>query len=186
MQVGTPERIVHCGVEMDGGHIGCIRCPYGLPGDRLWVKETFNIGRVLPIYKAGSPDGSPPSECTDDWNRPDVDRWRPSIHMPRVASRITLEVVSVRVEKLQQISDRDAFAEGIEMVRGPQPASHGVPGLAPTFKHYTNPHFKNGTGIGPADSYRTLWESINGPDSWDANPWVWVVQFKRLEKDNGR
>lgn len=130
-----------------------LKCKYGLPGDRLWVKETFNIGRVAPIYKADNPDGLPPSECTDDWNRPGVDRWRPSIHMPRVASRITLEVVSVQVERLQEISEADAIAEGCG-------------------RH------ENGTLA--VIEYSRLWDEINGPGSWAANPWVWVLEFQRV------
>jgi len=81
-------------------------------------------------------------------------QWKPSIHMPRWASRINLEVVSVRVERLQNISEDDALAEGITLVE---------------------------RGTSPVDQFKKLWESINGPGSWEANPWVWVVEFKRIE-----
>ena len=91
--------------------------------------------------------------------------WRPSIHMPRWASRITLEVTGVRVERLQDISEADAYAEGIEQTDFIEEAEHQEPA----------------TGAPPGRyAYRALWESINGPDSWTANPWVWAVEFKRI------
>jgi len=125
----------------DGEHPQ-MRCPYGKPGDRLWVRETWcpDVEPYTFRYKA---DGDEPLE-----------RWRPSIHIPRWASRITLEVVSVRVERLQNISEDDALAEGITLVE---------------------------RGTSPVDQFNKLWESINGPGSWEANPWVWVVEFKRIE-----
>lgn len=133
------------GVTKHGGPIdnrGWLHCPYGKTGDRLWVRETWcpDVEPYTFRYKA---DGGEPLE-----------RWRPSIHMPRWASRITLEVVSVRVERLQDISEEDALAEGITLVE---------------------------RGTSPVDQFNKLWESINGPGSWEANPWVWVVSFKRIE-----
>lgn len=127
-------------------------CPYGAPGDRLWVRETHMDLGACYLYRA---DGNAEQE------RALVapgQRWRPAIHMPRAASRITLEVTGVRVERLQEISDSDAFAEGIQ-----QCSDEGLP--------------SDGTARG---TYRALWESINGPGSWDANPWVWVVEFRRV------
>ena len=87
--------------------------------------------------------------------------WRPSIHMPRAASRITLEVTGVRVERLQDISEADAIAEGCGM-------------LKPYSDHWQHRDVAK-------EEYRLLWESINGPGSWDANPWVWVIEFRRVE-----
>lgn len=124
-------------------------CPYGTPGDRLWVRETFapadsddaRAGRWE--YRADNPD-------------PLCMKWKPSIFMPRSASRLTLEVTGVCVERLQQISEADAKAEGVGYHVG-----------------------------GPVLAYRTLWKSINGAGSWKANPWVWVVTFKRIEAGNG-
>lgn len=130
-------------------------CPYGRIGDRLWVRETWAhrrwmIGDASPnpttIYRADS----------DDLNG--CDRWRPSVHMPRWASRITLEVVSVRVERLHGISEEDAVAEGVEML----PVGRDI-------------------GKQAALSFAVLWQSINGLGSWDDNPWVWVVEFKRIK-----
>jgi hypothetical protein len=168
-------------------------CPYGKPGDRLWVRETWQIadwndaGEPCIRYAADLAVRWPalPMESTDwaqdTWaalSDPDnvlIDgraadrRWRSSIHMHRWASRITLEVTGVRVERLQDISEEDAIAEGIELVPGPEPY--------PMWMDYSKP----GTRIScPIESYRTLWESINGPGSWSANPWVWAIDFRRL------
>lgn len=132
-----------------------IRCPYGQPGDRLWVRETWardsEDGALF--YRADVGSGNE----ADDWQRNIDDgangyRWRPSIHMPRDVSRITLEVTGVRVERLQEISGADAVAEG---VRSRLPDN----------------------GIAVAE-YRDLWEAINGAESWSANPWVWVIEFE--------
>ncbi len=181
-----------------------VHCPYGAVGDRLWVREAWQevhplqvaAGRYSREGRAGIP-GPPPvdyrviyradgeypaihhdhpdgthvaehpyralcigSECRlalshhAEGRRPGY--WTPSIHMPRWASRLTLEITSVRVERLQDISEADAIAEG---VRGNASGPYGCEGLI--------------------EDYADLWESINGPGSWDANPWVWVVEFKR-------
>lgn len=133
-----------------------VKCPYGQPGDRLWVREAFQFSSDYPLYRAddeaGHIDGG----------------WRPSIHMPRWASRITLEVTGVRVERLQDISEADAVAEGIEPT---------MPNPGPwNWKDY----LAEGCHTHAILSYKTLWESINGPGSWDKNPLVWVVEFRRL------
>lgn len=123
------------------------------PGDRLWVREAwapcrdFESGLRSAIHRAGPwRNGKEPSA-----------KWKPSIHMPRWASRITLEVVAVRVERLQDISDDDIRAEGV------------TPDVATD--HVRGPYYT---------AWAALWRSINGPDSWAANPWVWVVEFKRI------
>lgn len=136
--------------------------PYGQPGDRIWVRETFcledNGHKEWPIFRA---DGTVlPQRPTT--RKPA--RWTPSIHMPRWASRILLEIISVRVERLNDCSDADAVAEGI----GLNPSAIGM--------KLTNP---------PGESmaiamYHALWDSINGAGSWADNPWVWVVEFKRV------
>ena len=98
--------------------------------------------------------------------------------MPRWASRITLEITSVRVERLQDISEADAMAEGI--VECPIPADDEGPRR---IGYMVGPDDgKSGLSVTPIQAYRDLWESINGPDSWTTNPWVWVVEFKRLQK----
>lgn len=142
-----------------------LKCPYGQPGDRLWVRETWAPCIGGPCH----PDNPTLYRATE----PDADKltWKPSIHMPRWASRLTLEVVAVRVERLQEISEEDAKAEGIAYSPGTYPAQR--------FWH----HYGAGCNPGyltPQESFRTLWESINGHGSWEQNPWVWVVEFKRI------
>ena len=141
-------------------------CPYGQPGARLWVRETWAYH--LQALSASNHELSGPwVYCADGHTQHRLcDRWRPSIHMPRAASRITLEITGVRVERLQNISEADAIAEGIE--RGNC-----------NWRDYMDHPFNDFTN--PRRSYRSLWESINGLESWAANPWVWVVEFKRVE-----
>ncbi len=141
-----------------------VPCPYGVPGDRLWVKETHlyvgpGSGSDLPSYREerAKREHHKPENC---WYRADGDRdvvWTPSIHMFRGLSRITIEVTDVRVERLQDISEADAKAEGVERHR---PATI-------VDRAYRVP-------------YQTLWGSINGAGSWDANLWVWAISFRRL------
>lgn len=137
-------------------------CRYGQPGDRLWVRETWSQdgrggtdaeGRDAVYYRA-------------DFPHPDVWEgfWKPSIHMPRWASRITLEVTSVRVTRLQEISDKDARAEG-----------------CPGWYHESYPDQGEPDAKRPTEEFAELWESINGAGSWDLNPWVWVIEFKRID-----
>lgn len=136
-------------------------CPYGQPGERLWVRETFN----------SSADCRPPvaepfiyaADLNSDGRTKWAAKWKPSIHMPRVASRILLEITAVRVERLQAISRADIRAEGLECP--PELASDDV---SPNYRDWY------------PKAWRELWESINGTDSWNANPWVWVVEFKRV------
>ena len=131
-----------------------IVCKYGKIGDRLWVKETYAVygeNSIIPYeYKANF------KETIDKfW------KWKPSIFMPRKASRITLEIINIRVERLNDISEQDAIAEGVTI--------------------------NNLKFIGLDESkinriaYKLLWESINGQGSWEQNPWVWVIEFKRVE-----
>lgn len=138
-------------------------CPYGQPGDRLWVREAwFDAASALHscvLYRA-----------SDD-HQGNAVTWRPSIHMPRWASRITLEITSVRVEPLQAISDADCIAEGIERY------SDGCGWKRGALQGDQN--LVDRTAF-PRLAYQSIWESIHGPDSWAANPWVWVVEFRRL------
>lgn len=139
-------------------------CPYGQPGDRLWVRETWAQPATLDpgptVYRADYPacvpaqyENVPPAEEIT---------WKPSIHMFRKDSRILLEVTGVRVERLQDISEGDAVAEGWprrpEVSDDPQVHADAA-----------------------RDWYMDLWEQINGVGSWAANPWVWVVEFRRIE-----
>lgn len=160
--------------EHEPVHVIYRACPYGQPGDRLWVRETFRrdldrMNRCKVVeYRADDAVllASPGPGGAFDF--PDLG-WRPSIHMPRWASRITLEITGVRVERLQNISEDDAKAEG---AWGPDDS----------IVNQVAAHFKcEPTGTHPSLAYRMVWEQINGAGSWEANPWVWAVEFKRVE-----
>lgn len=163
-------------------------CPYGEPGDRLWARETWadvntDSGPAI-AYRA---DGDL-RFCSDDAFPVEYERypggkfsmwsadlfaghpghaWRPSIHMPRWAARILLEVVSVRVERLNEINGLDALAEGLIDLGIPESRWHWDASAAEGF-------------FAPWRAFRALWESINGEGSWKQNPFVWVVEFRRL------
>lgn len=158
---GTPRRVVP-----NGGPSESICCPYGQPGDRLWVRETWAAPHALDGH---TPRFMPPT--TRVHYAASEDRggllWRASIHMPRWASRILLEIADVRIERLQDISEDDAQAEGLE--------------YSERFEGYCIGEAEHYNSHDPRLSYASLWESINGPDSWAANPWVWVVTFRRVE-----
>lgn len=144
----------------------CIRCPYGVPGDRLWVRETW--------AKPGEVGDS--IEYRADNDDPLAGRWRPSIHMPRWASRITLEVTGVRVERLQDISEDDARAEGIrEVTKDGVVKKYCVYDLG---DHSSTPWDQMPRRAVAA--YAALWNDINGKGAFLSNPWVWVVEFRRL------
>jgi hypothetical protein len=138
-------------------------CKYGQPGDRLWVRETFTVCADSNIFYRA--DGKP-----DPW---DGVEWKPSIHMPRRASRITLEITGVRVERLNDISEEDAISEGTEN-RSDLAWGHGGQG---------NDMARWAVEHGHRYGFLHLWESINGEGSWALNPWVWVVEFKRVSAD---
>ena len=181
-------------------------CPYGQPGDRLWVREAWKYadwteqGEPFIQYRADGAEliGDFPEEwadrLSDEWallsepanyqidNRAADRRWRPSIHMPRWASRIDLEVVSVRVERVQEISHTDCMAEGVRIytfeATGDHPRMYGfITDADGPDEHGTAPHHSS------KDAYAKLWDSINAKRgySWESNPWVWVVEFKRVK-----
>lgn len=160
-----------------------VACPYGQPGDRLWVRESFwafgrwetrfdpKKGRDAQTFIDMTAECGKAYQFTDQMPEREkatlstvIPSWwrRPSIHMPRAASRITLEVTGVRAERLQDISETDALAEGARTWASEQ-----------------------GTPVRDLDEarlqFRALWTDINGGESWDANPWVWVVEFKKRE-----
>jgi hypothetical protein len=150
-----------------------IQCPYGGIGSILWVRETFafatdfgnSTDRIF--YKASYENGG----IYDD-----VKKWKPSIFMPRTASRISLEITDIRVERVQDITEEDAIAEGIveiamSFVGGGRMSGYGVAGA--TAKDVFS------TRIG---AFQNLWNKINGKRaSWESNPWVWVISFKRTK-----
>ncbi|MGQ3662032.1 hypothetical protein [Citrobacter braakii] len=146
--------------ELSSGNY--LNSPFGKPRDRIWVREAFRVHSratdvATLVYKA-----SERNSWTEQTHRVPVavcnktatpEKWTPSIHMPRWASRILLEITDVRVERLRSMSQADARAEGVIAASGPMEA-----GLA----------------------FRELWDSIYGEESWLANPWVWVIEFKRI------
>lgn len=140
-----------------GGLVGNA-CPFGDVGDRIWVRETWaEAGASAPdlkLYRANYPEHVP--SIYENVPPAEEIRWTPSIHMPRWASRILLEITNVRVERLKSISDGDAMREGCSTA-----------------------DMKSGDCV--ADVFARLWASIYGSDSWNANPWVWVIEFKRVE-----
>lgn len=151
-----------------------LACPYGQPGDRLWVREKWAPDPPIDDSWASTEwsgcgrriDGVPerfhhPRFCNyaADWLHGPI-RWRPGIHMPRWASRILLELTEVRVQRLQDISEADAMAEGID----------------PDGDEWRD------CCLTPRTPFLTLWESINGLGSWDANPWVWALSFRRINE----
>lgn len=142
-------------------------CPYGVPGDRLWVRESFKFGRA-PNDEPGQGIALFDNDANTAVPHPQMERSRyhwcryyrltPSIHMPRWACRLVLEVVAVRVERVQEISEEDALAEGMET----------IPVGTATWSN--------------RQSFATLWDQINGRragGAWADNPWVWVVEFRR-------
>ncbi|WP_122490381.1 morphogenetic protein [Klebsiella variicola] len=148
--------------------LGAISCPFGGVGDRIWVRETwarYNIDQNSHdiAYRATTPA---------DW--PEEGRWRPSIHMPRWASRILLEITDVRVERLNVIIEEDARAEGVGIAVWF--AAKGVPE-----SEWTSLGEQGAMQASHINKFATLWESIYGAESWKANSWVWVIEFKRVE-----
>ena len=142
-------------------------CPYGSVGDRLWVRETFcQVGDGTIIYKADGFRRLCNITLKDD-------RWRPSIHMPRLVCRVILEIVSVRVELLNSISEDNAKTEGIKELGRCSPPNYSM----------TDKQYSNGFSVGfktAKDAFKNLWEKINSAESWSENPWVWVIEFKRV------
>ena len=139
-------------------------CPYGQPGARLWVREAWG---ALPHMLGGFQRESLRYRADGEYqNEHDAWRWRPSIHMPRWASRITLEITGVRVERLQDISEADAVAEGCKSIR----PELMLDGLIVRL------------GRSAVEEFRLAWEEIHGGGSWEKNPWVWVIEFRKLEQ----
>ncbi|HBY7487067.1 TPA: hypothetical protein MI658_06200 [Klebsiella pneumoniae] len=165
-------------------------CPFGAVGDRIWVREAYRFPASLDDV---SPTGVGEMAVATGYRKPwaptfyeftgtfsdgwkgfetppkvsDAGKLRPSIHMPRWASRILLEITDVRVERLNSIHDVDAMREGIQNLTTCSHADFGIPGVV-NAQH-------------PVRAFQLLWESIYGADSWRANPWVWVIEFKRVE-----
>lgn len=160
--------------ELSAGNY--LNSAFGKPGDRIWVREAFRVHSratdvATLVYKASERNSwteqthrVPVAVC----NKPATpEKWTPSLHMPRWASRILLEITDVRVERLNAISERDAQAEGVGKLRG---------GFWQHYQPGWTQHQLSARG-----SFVTLWKSIYGEESWNSNPWVWVIEFKRVE-----
>ncbi|HGM5820263.1 TPA: hypothetical protein ACKP51_003107 [Serratia marcescens] len=150
-------------------------CPFGEVGDRLWVRETFmdltgtgieaTTGKFEGFaYRADTPAGSYGDEVRKEYGL----KWTPSLHMPRKACRILLEITAVRIERLNDISEEDARAEGVK------PAGDMLPDYPDTFLT------PKGDFATAKVAFQRLWQSIYGEESWATNPWVWVIEFKRV------
>lgn len=143
------------------------KCKYGKVGDLLWVRESYcpkYYDNYSNAYKA-------------QWNDIAAElipepKWKPSIYMPKSACRIWLQVTNIKVERLQQISEDDSIKEGID-------SKFNKMFEKTMYLDYLTNTFNR---VNPINSYKTLWESINGENSWLANPWVWVIEFKRVER----
>ena len=155
-----------------------IQCPYGQPGDVLWVRETWSKiitpdSKEAFVYKA---DDDFYKDTIEDWSG-----WKPNIHMPKEAARLFLFIKSVRVERLNEISEEDAIAEGVQLIE------------FNCFKNYMQGKDWVYDGLNqngyemiedPVGSFSSLWSSIYGYESWTANPWVWVIEFEPIQKPN--
>lgn len=152
-------------------------CPYGKPGDRLWVRETFIDLRGTGVEHRPDPDGPlqryayaadcRPGSHSDEARKDFGLKYKPSIHMPRAACRILLEITDVRVERLQDITEEQAKAEGVRLY-----SDHAELG------DWWHVEGVETYSADPRKSFELLWSSVGG--DWDANPWVWVVEFKRV------
>ncbi|MGQ5788520.1 hypothetical protein ACUNI0_14430 [Serratia sp. IR-2025] len=157
-------------------------CPFGNAGDRLWVRETFMdltgtgieaaTGKFEGFaYRADTPAGSYGDEVRKEYGL----KWTPSLHMPRKACRILLEITAVRVERLNDISEEDARAEGVRAIEnnfgnGAAYCDYLLPNQDDFAEWYNRAN----------DSFKSLWKSIYGVENWRANPWVWVIEFRRV------
>ena len=159
-----PDPVIRFGVSDENEDYPC---PYGCPGDRLWVKETHRFDGLDPKIAIANRDVESVQFFADE-AAADV-TWRPSIFMPRWASRLQLEITEVRCERLQAITEADAKAEGVT----PASEDHTAAAVAYIFGAKEFQAHKS--------AYATLWEEINGAGSWALNPWVWVITFRRVE-----
>jgi hypothetical protein len=191
------EAIYHSRGGMSGGY----PCPYGNIGDILWVRETFaetsdELGQPIVAYKVGKPwyvgltnDNSQElllMEADTEWdidNYPSCGKWKPSIFMPYWACRIFLKIKSIRVERLQDISEEDAKAEGIQFHFEELFQEYRYRDYDKKLqKGYGHPDHDYPTWREAKSSFQSLWKSINGKESWLQNPFVWVVEFERTER----
>lgn len=163
--------------ETDEGEYFSKFCPYGEPGDILWVRETWQpwlrgegVYGWVELIKFKADGFELPVKHLKDYSK---SGWhdRPAIYLHQKYARLFLKIKSIRVERLSNISEADAKAEGVEIIKH----ENG----RPLYKPYGTDHYGFAR---PSNSFCTLWNQINGPGSWDINPWVWVIEFERTEK----
>ena len=147
---------------IDNSHL----CPYGYVGDILWVRETWQWVDIKKdytgyVYKASG--GLDWEMSNEDW------KWEPSIFMPKKACRLFLKITDIKVERLHDISEADAICEGIFKAES-----------CGEIMYYNNK--QGGGSLSAKKSFKILWAKINGEESWNANPWVWVISFEQIEK----
>lgn len=181
--------------DTGGGHYACRNCGNGIVPDGSSIHKGLSVGDILYVRETWAPVASGfgsyiyKADYSEDATkeRLDIKKWRPSIHMPAEAARLFLRITDVRVERLNEISEEDAIAEGIERTR-----PDGI------FSYRSYAVKDGGSGVAPYVSFRTLWQSIEplsravyygdkksiepNPARWEANPWVWVYTFERIEK----
>lgn len=161
-----------------------LACPFGAPGDRLWVREAFRAS-------ASDPKAIHYSASVSEYERREKGPWKPSIHMPRWACRLTLDVVSVRVERLQDITADDVIAEGIKL---PATDHDCPPGKVIPLVRIGSPYLKAHPDVKCwkasdfwLSQFACTWDDINAKRApWDSNPWVWRIEFKRVEESHVR
>ena len=170
--------------KVDESEVTFLKCPYGTIGDKLWCRETYlhwstddqdNVFKTDSNYEACKADMKRLKAM--GYPKDGIGNWKviPSIHMPRTASRITLEITDIRVERLQDISEQDAINEGVGFVRN---LNTDVPQY---FDYLAKPYFGMvASFIHAKSSFLTLWKSIYGFESLQSNPWVWCISFKKL------
>lgn len=145
-------------------------CPYGQPGDRLWVREAWRAERAYDEWQPGNMPPDTPvryeADCSFRGQSFPPGKLRTGLFMPRWASRLELEIVEIRLQHLHDITERDAAAEGVRVVRraGSEDDYHADE--------------EDEDLLGSIDLYRGVWESLHGPDSWEPDPWVWVMSFR--------
>ena len=143
-----------------------IKCPFGQVGDLLWVRESFTH-----IFDVKTPRNGWVVYKADDSCKK-ITKWKPSIHMPKAAARIWLKIIDIRVERLHNISEEDAINEGVKI-------GESIQKQVNLYYNYESELFNFQQAKA---SFKSLWISINGNDSWIKNPWVWVIEFKLSNK----
>jgi hypothetical protein len=154
-------------------HAAQLRCPYGKVGDLLWVKETYaviaNGYGIWRVYRASDQtEFSNGANSVDEFMKLEGCKWKSPRYMPRIDSRITLEITNIKVERVQDISEEDARREGVQEYQ----FAYG--------SKLTKPIIVDGFHVSAQYKFSKLWQQINGEKSWDNNPWVWVIEFKKI------